>query len=154
HRLADGQEAPEVRITQTALRKIVWQALELGAAEQLRDQLPEELRAQRRLLPLPTAVRQFHFPDTMDSAKLARRRLVFEELFIVSLGVALRRAQVEHAAVSARLPLAPAILKRIHARLPFTLTPSQEQAFSQIAADMARVTPMNRLLQGDVGSGK
>ena len=154
HRLPDGQEPPEIRINQNALRKIVWDALELGAAEQLCDQLPEAVRVERKLMPLAEAVRQFHFPESFANLKAARRRLVFEELFIVSTGVALRRAQIERAADSTRMPLVPAILTRIHARLPFTLTATQASAFEQIAADMARATPMNRLLQGDVGSGK
>ncbi|HLX60065.1 MAG TPA: ATP-dependent DNA helicase RecG [Planctomycetota bacterium] len=154
HRLPDGQEAPEIRINQNALRKIVWQVLEAGAAELVRDQLPDALRVERKLMPLAEAVRQFHFPDSFEKAAVARRRLVFEELFIISLGVALRRAQIERAAVSARMPLVPAIVNRINARMPFTLTAAQQQAFQQIAADMSRATPMNRLLQGDVGSGK
>ena len=154
HRLPDGQTPPEIRINQNALRKIVWDALELGAAEELRDQLPESMRREHKLMPLAQAVKQFHFPDSFGHVKEARRRLVFEELFVISLGVALRRAQVERAAVSVRLPLVPAIANRIQARLPFTLTETQQKAFKQIAADMARATPMNRLLQGDVGSGK
>ncbi|MEI6231847.1 MAG: ATP-dependent DNA helicase RecG [Planctomycetota bacterium] len=154
NRLPDGQEPPEIRINQNSLRKIVWDTLELGAPQQLCDQIPESVRVENKLMPLADAVRQFHFPNSMDDLKEARRRLVFEELFIVSTGVALRRAQVERAAVSTRLSLLPAILKRIEARLPFTLTESQSKAFNQIATDMGRTTPMNRLLQGDVGSGK
>jgi len=153
-RLPSGEEAPEIRMTQGVLRRIVWQALEAGAAERLTDQLPAYLREQSGLLPLDRAIRQIHFPDSFPSAAAARRRLAFEELFIISVGVALRRAQVERLAAAQRLPLAPTIEKRIHARLPFTLTPSQTKVFAEIAADMAGSRPMNRLLQGDVGSGK
>ncbi len=154
HRAPDGQEMPEIRLNQNALRKIVWDALEIDAASELHDQLPASLRHECKLMPLAEAVRQFHFPDSFPHMYAARRRLVFEELFVVSLGVALRRAQIERAAVSSKLPLVPAISNRIKARLPFTLTAAQSAAFNQIAADMARTTPMNRLLQGDVGSGK
>ena len=153
-RLPSGEEAPEVHLTQAVLRKLVWQALELGAAGRLTDQLPAYLRQRLGLLPLHEALRQIHFPESFDRKEMARRRLVFEELFIVSVGVALRRAQVEHTAAATRLPLAPAIEKRIHARLPFQLTPSQTKVFAEIAADMAGQHPMSRLLQGDVGSGK
>ena len=153
-RLANGQEAPEIRITQSFLRKVVWQALHGGAARRLTDQMPESLREKLNLMPLAEAIQQFHFPDAMPKADAARRRLVFEELFVVSLGVALRRAQVERASVARRMPLAPAIEARIKARLPFELTASQEQVFQEIARDMGSARPMNRLLQGDVGSGK
>jgi ATP-dependent DNA helicase RecG len=153
-RLPEGDEAPEVHLTQAALRKLVWQALELGAAERLTDQMPAYLRERLRLLPLHAALRQIHFPDSFERLGEARRRLVFEELFVVSLGVALRRAQVQHFAPAARLALAAAIEKRIQARLPFQLTPSQAKVFAEIAADMAGPHPMNRLLQGDVGTGK
>ena len=153
-RLPSGEEAPEIHLTQAVLRKLVWQALELGAAERLSDQLPVYLRQRLGLLPLHEALRQIHFPESLERKELARRRLVFEELFIVSIGVALRRAQVEQSAAATRLPLAPAIEKRICARLPFQLTPSQTKVFAEIAADMAGRHPMHRLLQGDVGSGK
>ncbi|MGD0091249.1 MAG: ATP-dependent DNA helicase RecG, partial [Planctomycetota bacterium] len=153
-RLPSGEEAPEIHLTQAALRKCVWQALELGAAERLADQLPAGLRQSAQLQPLSEALHHIHFPESFESLAAARRRLVFEELFIVSLGVALRRAQVEHTAAATRLALAPAIEKRIHARLPFQLTPSQAKVFAEIAADMAGRHPMNRLLQGDVASGK
>ncbi|MCY3022136.1 MAG: DEAD/DEAH box helicase, partial [Planctomycetota bacterium] len=153
-RLPSGEEAPEIRVTQNFLRKLVWQALEAGAAECLTDQLPSYVRQQRGLLPLADAVRQVHFPDSFARADAARHRLAFEELFIVSVGVALRRAEVDRTAAAMRLPLAPAIQNRIQARLPFELTPSQARAFAEIAADMASNRPMSRLLQGDVGSGK
>lgn len=153
-RSTEGALAPEIRMNQNILRKVVWKALEDGAAEQLLDQLPEWVRQSRGLMGLAETVRKFHFPETWDERNEARHRLVFEELYVISLGVALRRAQVERAAGALKLPLGPTVLQRIEARLPFTLTNSQRQAFSQIAADMGGSTPMNRLLQGDVGSGK
>ncbi len=153
-RSPEGAPAPEIRINQNIIRKVVWNALENGAAEQLHDQLPEWVRQSRGLMSLAEAVRKFHFPETWDERNEARHRLVFEELYVISLGVALRRAQVERAAGAVKLPLGPTVLQRIEARLPFTLTETQRQAFRQIAADMGRATPMNRLLQGDVGSGK
>ncbi|MFH0937697.1 MAG: ATP-dependent DNA helicase RecG [Planctomycetota bacterium] len=153
-RLPSGEEAPEIRSTQGFLRKIVFQTLEAGAAERLRDQLPESLREKLGLPSLARAIRQFHFPDSFEKLKQARRRLAFEELFIISLGVALRRAQIQKLSVPKKLTLTPVIQKRILARLPFALTPSQTHVFGEIAADLAAPYPMNRLLQGDVGSGK
>ena len=153
-RLPNGQEAPEIRMTQNFIRKVVWQSLEAGAAEQLADQLPAELCKQLNLMRLPQAIREYHFPSNEKSKIQARRRLVFEELFVLSLGVALRRAQVTRLEPPKKMPLAPAIHTRILARLPFQLTPCQAKAFKEIATDMASPHPMNRLLQGDVGSGK
>jgi len=153
-RLASGEEAPEIRINQNFLRKIVFQTLEVGAAEALPDQLPPEVLDRADLMPFAQAIRQFHFPDSFAAAKEARRRLAFEELFVIGLGVALRRAQINRSAAAQAMPLAPAILQRIEARLPFKLTDSQTKVFREIARDMGRKEPMNRLLQGDVGSGK
>lgn len=153
-RLPSGEEAPEIRITQNVLRRLVWDALEAGAAEKITDQMPADLLRAANLMPLSEAIRQFHFPDSFARAESARRRLVFEELFTISLGVALRRAEVEKRSAAKRMPLVPAIQNRIAARLPFTLTPCQAKVFKEIATDMASTRPMNRLLQGDVGSGK
>jgi len=153
-RRPDGSEAPEVKLTQAFLRKLTWSALEEGAARLLPDELPEEIVKRRRLLPLPEAVCAYHFPSSMEQVEYARRRLAYEELFVLSLGVALRRAQVDALEAVKKLPLAPAIQARIDARLPFKLTDAQARAFREIAADMGGARPMNRLLQGDVGSGK
>ena len=153
-RRADGSEAPEVSLTQAFLRKLTWSALEAGAARLLPDELPAEIVVRRKLLPLFEAVRMYHFPTSMEQVECARRRLAYEELFALSLGVALRRAHVEALEAARKLSLAPAIQARIDARLPFKLTAAQARAFREIAADMGGTRPMNRLLQGDVGSGK
>jgi len=153
-RLPSGEEAPEIRITQGALRKLIWQAIEAGAAQRLPEQLPPELIRSLHLMGHAEALQQIHFPDSLETAADARRRLVFEELFIISIGVAMRRVQIERLAASRKLPLARVIEERIHARLPFKLTQTQSRAFREIAKDMGQDSPMNRLLQGDVGSGK
>ncbi|HEY5676117.1 MAG TPA: DEAD/DEAH box helicase, partial [Myxococcales bacterium] len=124
------------------------------------DALPEAMRKRRRLLPLAEALREAHFPEKF-AAELSRgvpggeprRRLAFEELFLVQLGLALRRRGVK---------VEPGIAFRAEARtlegivsaLPWPLTSAQERAVGEIASDMRRPEPMNRLLQGDVGSGK
>jgi ATP-dependent DNA helicase RecG len=126
----------------------------------VRDVLPEAVRKRRKLLPLEEALREAHFPDRF-AAELARgvpggeprRRLAFEELFVVQLGLALRRRGVKvEPGIAFRA--APESLRRIAAELPWPLTGAQERAIQAIAADMRRPEPMNRLLQGDVGSGK
>jgi len=153
-RSPDGTPVAEVRLNQNFLRKMAWETIQSGAVEQLPDALTSDVRQQHGLMTLSEGIRQYHFPDTFEKAQQARRTLVFEELFMLTLGVALRRAQVAQGAQSKRLLLAPAIEKRIAARLPFQLTAEQDKAFREIASDMGKPRPMNRLLQGDVGSGK
>jgi ATP-dependent DNA helicase RecG len=124
------------------------------------DVLPEPVRRRRRLLTLPEALREAHFPERF-AAELARgvpggeprRRLAFEEFFLVQLGLALRRrgVKVEPGIAFRALPDA---IDRIVSALPWPLTGAQRRAVNAIADDMRRPEPMNRLLQGDVGSGK
>ncbi len=126
----------------------------------VRDVLPDSIRRRRRLLRLDEALREAHFPERF-AADLARglpsgeprRRLAFEELFLVQLGLALRRRGVKvEPGIAFRAT--PDSLQKIVAALPWPLTGAQERAASDIAADMRKAEPMNRLLQGDVGSGK
>ncbi|MCZ7647011.1 MAG: ATP-dependent DNA helicase RecG [Planctomycetota bacterium] len=153
-RRPDGTEPPEVKLSQSVLRKLIWQALACGAPDDLAEALPEGLRGKRGLPPLPEAVRQFHFPKSFESRDRARRRLAYEELFMLALGMGLRREQVARRQTARKLPMGPNVRKRIEARLPFELTEAQRAALEEIAADLAQARPMNRLLQGDVGCGK
>jgi len=126
----------------------------------VRDLLPETVRRRRKLLPLEEALREAHFPEKF-AADLARgvpggeprRRLAFEELFLVQLGLALRRRGVKvEPGIAFRADAAT--VKRVVSELPWALTGAQERAVKAIADDMRKPEPMNRLLQGDVGSGK
>ena len=126
----------------------------------VKDLLPADLLARRRLLSLPEALREAHFPDRFaDDAARGRpggephRRLAFEELFLVQLGLALKRRglRVEPGIAFRATDEA---LARSTQELPWPLTGAQTRAMRAIAADMRRPEPMNRLLQGDVGSGK
>ena len=120
------------------------------------DDFPENIRKRRKLLPLPEALREAHFPekfaDDMGQGE-PRRRLAFDELFMVQLGLALRRRGVKVEPGIAFRATAES-LERVAAELPWPLTSAQERAIEEIAADMRKPEPMNRLLQGDVGSGK
>ena len=124
------------------------------------DALPEPVRRRRKLLTLPEALQEAHFPQRF-AADLARgvpggeprRRLAFEELFLVQLGLALRRRGVKVEPGIAFRAL-PETLERVVSSLPWPLTGAQQRAVQAIAADMRKPEPMNRLLQGDVGSGK
>ncbi len=103
---------------------------------------------------LADAYRMVHAPTDADAATLGRRRLAFDELLHLQLAAMMRRWQVRHTMRATELPVTPAIDQAIRARLPFTLTADQSSVCAEIASDLATPMPMNRLLQGDVGSGK
>ncbi len=115
---------------------------------------PEPFREKRRLIPASQAIEQIHFPEQMKAAEMARRRLAYEEFFVLEAAVALRRRALQHGVKGIAFDISPKIDQRIRRRFPFRLTTAQERAIAEIAADMAAPRPMNRLLQGDVGSGK
>ena len=118
------------------------------------DPLHEALRARRGLPLLAEAYRMVHDPSTLVEAERGRTRLAYDELLSLQLAMAMRRWQVRHLVKAHPIEVTPAIDARIRSRLPFDLTRAQSGACSEIAADLARTMPMNRLLQGDVGSGK
>ncbi len=123
-------------------------------AGQLEDFLPSDLRERNRLLPLPQAINQAHFPDDTATKDKARIRLAFDELFLLQLGVLRRKRdwQASQPGNAFRIdkPLLDAFLKS----LPFELTPAQQKVIREILADLAKPQAMSRLLQGEVGSGK
>ncbi|MBX3355138.1 MAG: ATP-dependent DNA helicase RecG [Phycisphaeraceae bacterium] len=125
-----------------------------AAIAQIDDPLPPDYRRTRDLPEVAWAWRAMHRPTDLDEVSVARRRLAFDELFILQLGVMMRRSQWRRAGRAATLPLTRTIDERIRARLPHRLTPEQEVVVAEIVQDLARGVPMNRLLQGDVGSGK
>ena len=136
-------------LTSNAIAKCVRQLL--PHAELLPDPLPPEMLKKYRLLSKADAVRAIHCPATEDEAFAARRRLIYEELLVLQLGIG-RMKNRGAAATGAPMQLAdPA---PFWAGLPFAPTGAQRRAVNEILADMAGETSMNRLLQGDVGSGK
>jgi len=142
-----------------ALRKLMKRLVDEWAPFSV-DDLPPEVRVRRRLLGRAEALAQAHFPSsgTDLAAAAARatepfRRLVFEELFFLQLALALKRRGVRREPGIA-FDASPARRAAARALIPFVFTGAQERAFAEIASDMGRPEPMNRLLQGDVGSGK
>jgi ATP-dependent DNA helicase RecG len=142
-----------------ALRKLMKRLVDELAPRAV-DDLPPDVRARRGLPAIGDALREAHFPPAgtdpamaADRATPAFRRLVFEELFFLQLALARRRRGVRQQAGIA-FDAGPARLEEAARLLPFALTGSQRKVLGEIAADMARPEPMNRLLQGDVGSGK
>ena len=140
-------------VPQHMMRRIVGAAVDAYADlpdEVLSDDLLEELR----LLPLSDALRQVHRPADEAQRDAATRRFVFQELFVLQLALAARRHQHRVSFSAPELPVDTRLDARVRRLLPFELTPGQEAAIADLSADLARDTPMNRLVQGDVGSGK
>ncbi len=146
YRLTEG-------INQRQIREIVAQTVDQFAG-MVQEAFPDEFREKVSVCEIETAIRQIHAPKNQDEVDDARQRLVYQELFILQLALAIRRHRIRTQNVSPKLELTPKIRARITSRLPFELTPSQEQALCDIAADMGETFPMNRLLHGEVGSGK
>ena len=119
------------------------------AQEELPEYLPPALLS--GLMPLRPAYEEVHHPTRPEALKAARRRLVFEEFFLFSVGLELLR---QHRSASSDYPCPKAIPQAFFDALPFTLTSAQQRALSEITGDLSSGRPMNRLLQGDVGSGK
>jgi len=138
-------------LSQKQLRGLVEAALADARAEG--DPLPAALRAREGLPLRADAVVAVHRPRSLAEAEEGRRRLAFDELLVLQLALA-RRAAEREALVATALPVPGEFAARYRSLLPFTLTEAQERAISEIDADLGRTTPMQRLLQGDVGSGK
>ena len=136
-------------LTSNAIAKCVRQLL--PHAELLPDPLPPEMLAKYRLLSKADAVRAIHCPATEEQAYAARRRLIYEELLVLQLGIGRMK---NRGAAATGAPMQLADPSPFWASLPFSPTGAQRRAVSEILADMAGLTSMNRLLQGDVGSGK
>lgn len=116
--------------------------------------LPSEIRERLGLMEKPDAVKNIHFPDLKENMNSARHRLAFDELLFLELGLGLRKKRWEIEEPGISFNSKTDILKRFVASLPFKLTVAQKRAFAEIQSDMKNPKPMNRLLQGDVGSGK
>ena len=134
------------------LRKHIRHVVETWA-DHLPDPLPEDLRQRLGFPRLGQALRQIHFPDNARSLEQARRRLAFEELLVIQLGV-LGQHRAWQSKPARPIPLPDEALAPFLHTLPFALTGAQQRALNEIRGDLAHDYPMTRLLQGDVGSGK
>ena len=135
------------------IENVVAKVLESVCAT-IEDPLPIEFRQERGLIALADAYRLYHQARDEDDVAAARKRLAFDELFLLQLGVMMRRAQLRSRTRALPLKLEPKINEHIRSRIPFVLTPEQDRVIGEIVADMGQPFAMNRLLQGDVGSGK
>ena len=136
-------------LTSSAIAKCVRQLL--PHAELLPDPLPSEMLKKYRLLSKADAVRAIHCPAAEEEAFAARRRLIYEELLVLQLGIGRMK---NHGAASTGAPMKKADASPFWESLPFSPTGAQRRAVEEILTDMSGETSMNRLLQGDVGSGK
>jgi ATP-dependent DNA helicase RecG len=114
----------------------------------------DEFLKKAELIGRKEAFRWIHLPPDEDKLAKAQRRLKFDELFLMQLGLAIRRHRHERYADAVAMTYSEEIDRRIRRRFPFLLTEDQDKTIAEIVADMRKTTPMNRLLQGDVGSGK
>jgi len=140
-------------LTQRALRTIVSRALD-DHADALPEWLPPALRARHALPELAASIRQAHFPESDDAYQAARRRLVYEELLLFQILILRQKAAREAEPRGVVYGDARELVERFRRSLPYTLTGAQYRVTTEILHDLDRRHPMNRLLQGDVGSGK
>ena len=136
-------------LTNAALLRLVQQALAVCAPPE--EILPAEVREKYGILPAERAYFAIHEPNSMAEAELAKKRMIFEEFFVFSAGLALMRAARKEKKTE---PYTDFGMSPFYDSLPFTLTGAQSRAVGEILADFRRGIPMNRLVQGDVGSGK
>ena len=146
YRLTEG-------ISQRQIRSIVSSAVE-QFTDLVQEAFPQELRDQSEVCDIASAIRQIHAPKNQSEVDAARNRLVYQELFVLQLALAIRRQRVRLRNVSPPLDMTPKIRSRIFGRLPFELTDSQLSVLEEIATDLRQSYPMNRLIHGEVGSGK
>ena len=151
-----GRVVPIYGLTEGVVANTVRQAViaALPAATYLKDPLPSGLRQKYGLMELKDAIANIHFPSDSDALKVARRRLVFDEFFYLQLGLLQRQQQARAIQTSAILVPRGQLVDKFHEILPFQLTGAQQRVLNDILNDLQKPVPMNRLVQGDVGSGK
>lgn len=150
-----GRVLPVYPLTEGVLADTVRQAVleALAFVKLLKDPFPTALRETYGLEKLPQAIAQIHFPTSSEDLAQARRRLVFDEFFYLQLGFLQRRRELKQEETAPFTPQGK-LIEQFSQILPFTLTGAQQRVINEIMADLQRATPMNRLVQGDVGAGK
>lgn len=138
---------------QKTIRGIVSRALD-ACLPQIKDYLPEETLHRTGLIGLQTAISQMHYPDSHDSWEAARRRLAFDEIFMLQMAVLRRKQSWREEESGVSLEVDSVRIDGFIEALPFSLTRAQNRATAEILNDLRQTKPMGRLLEGDVGSGK
>lgn len=143
-------------LSQGVLRGLIDQALKMLVGH-LPEPLPDDVRREHQLCAVDFAYSRIHHPASLEEAELCRRRLAFEELFLIQAGLRILRRRTALSASAPPVALtdqAKATFDQVVKSLPFTLTNAQNKAVREMLSDLSRPQPMNRLVQGDVGSGK
>ncbi|MGI9517987.1 MAG: ATP-dependent DNA helicase RecG [Pirellulaceae bacterium] len=140
-------------LNQRKIREVITHAVE-EFGHLVPEVLPESFRAEKNLCQIHDAIHQIHTPDDEQSLQQARTRFVYQELFVLQAALAMRRARLRRDQNAPPLPLDGKIHARILRRFPFELSAPQSRAIGEIARDLSGMIPMNRLLHGEVGSGK
>ncbi|HEY9878048.1 MAG TPA: ATP-dependent DNA helicase RecG [Leptolyngbyaceae cyanobacterium] len=154
--LTIGRVVPVYPLTEGVSADLIRRAVvaALPAVSELKEALPTTLRQQYNLIGLGDAIAQIHFPDDADKLAAARRRLVFDEFFYLQLGLLRRRLEQQQQQTTVTLAPVGALIDAFYDVIPFSLTGAQQRVVNDILNDLQRPIPMNRLVQGDVGSGK
>lgn len=139
-------------LSQKIVRTAVNEAVSFYASR-VADFLPESIRIKAKIVDINTALTQIHYPKTHDTLLSAQRRLAFDEIFLLQLGV-LQQKKSWVTQTAEKFVVEPEIINQLINGLPFVLTGAQQKTFVEVQKDLASGSPMNRLLQGDVGSGK
>ena len=143
--LTDGVGADLIRKTVVAA---------LPSVVELRDPMPRELKEKCDLVDLRVAIAHIHFPPSSEELAIARRRLVFDEFFYLQLGLLRRRKEQQKQQTNVQMAPTGQLIADFYKVLPFEMTGAQQRVVQEILNDLQSSTPMNRLVQGDVGSGK
>ncbi|PSB04834.1 ATP-dependent DNA helicase RecG [Merismopedia glauca] len=151
-----GRIVPIYPLTEGIAAETIRQAVieALPAAKRLRDPFPRAFREGYGLIPLKDAIANIHFPENHEIKQAARRRLVFDEFFYLQLGFLQRRNQLRQSQTAASLAPTGKLIEEFYNILPFQLTKAQQRVINDVLKDLQKPNPMNRLIQGDVGSGK
>ncbi|MFA5160040.1 MAG: ATP-dependent DNA helicase RecG [Candidatus Omnitrophota bacterium] len=139
---------------QRSLRTTLKEAVERHLDDVVTDILPPELRSELDLMPLDRALREMHLPSSFEELEKARRRIVFDEFFSFELQLFLKVKAIRTQYQAPAFKISPDLMTDFKCSLPFELTKSQEKAILDLVKDLGQTVPMNRLLQGEVGSGK
>ena len=147
------EELKKVKLDSNGMMKILKSSI-YTLSSQVFDYLPKELIAKEKLMELPEALRQIHFCEDEKLLEQAIHRIKYDELFFYQLLLAVRKQSAKTGRVGIKFTQLGNLFKAMYKSLPFELTESQQSVLKEIQKDMAQREPMQRLLQGDVGSGK
>lgn len=142
------------KLTSWSIQKVISTLLDTVDLDALQDPLPADISAREKFLPMPQAYRLIHAPQTPEDWRTARDRFRYQEALVLQAALARRRAQLAAEEATARRPVPDGLLAAFDRQLPFTLTAGQAAVGKTLSDELSQDGPMNRLLQGEVGSGK